>query len=457
MKAIGHFSRSSSFQVGALFTFLLTLGVLFVAYFLHLATNQVFLKESQVAIEAELDGLSRLYELHGVEAFNAALDAKVDPLKRNFFYAFKQDGSLTPRSDFLYWPQLGREAEREPVQYDPDHFDDSLMSGIDAVLMLKQVTLSDGSQLIVARDVHDLNVAQWVARTFGWLMIGTMILISGLSLWVGYYVVDRINRIADTTDRIVQEGALHERLPIDSSWDDLSQLSSALNRTLDELDQMVQSIKSVTDNIAHDLRTPLTRLRADIEHVSDHEHRSRLLKEVDGIMAMFKGLLRIADVESNKKRQAFAVYSLNTILEDVIELYGPVAEDKAINVQHQINPAMVEGDRDLLFQALANVLDNAIKFTPENGTITLVLSCHNREAIVHVCDSGPGIPQALTEKVTRRFFRADDSRNTAGYGLGLAMVNAVVKLHKGSLLFKENPHSEGSPGLCCSISLPLSA
>jgi len=457
MKAIGRFSRSSSFQVGALFTFLLTLGVLFVAYFLHLATNQVFLKESQVAIEAELDGLSRLYELHGVEAFSAALEAKKDPLKRNFFYATNTQNQLNKLSDFLYWPDLDYEAERAPLQVNPDDFEQPLLPGDKVALMLKKATLSDGSQLIVARDVEDLYVAQWVARTFGWLMIGTLILISGLSLWVGYYVVDRINRIADTTDRIVQEGALHERLPVDSSWDDLSQLSSALNRTLEELDQMVQSIKSVSDNIAHDLRTPLTRLRADIEQVTDPAHRKRLLKEVDGIMAMFKGLLRIADVESNKKRQAFAQHALNTIVEDVIELYSPLADEKDINIQHQVNRATVEGDRDLLFQAMANILDNAIKFTPVGGAVTLVVDSHNREAIIHICDSGPGIPRALTDKVTRRFFRADNSRNTSGNGLGLAMVNAVIKLHKGKLEFKENPHSDMSPGLCCTVTLPLSA
>lgn len=455
MKAIGHFARSSSFQVGALFTFMLTLGVLFVAYFLHLATKEVFLRESRVAVEAELSGLIRLYERQGVEAFQQVIAEKQTRRERNFYYALWTKDGLHSLSDFSSWSHLENSLEELPEQAELPRASPQLLPNDITKLLLKQVTLTDGNQFIVARDVHELAAAQWVARTFGWLMIATMLLISGLSLWVGYYVVDRINRIADRTNRIVQQGEFTERLPIDSSWDDLSQLSRALNRTLDELALTVQGIKSVSDNIAHDLRTPLTRLRGHIELITDEQQRQGLLVEVDGIMSMFRGLLRIAEVESKHQMQMFDTHNLSQIIHDVIDLYQPVAEEKRITVEQSIAQTDVFGDRDLLFQALANVIDNAIKFTPHGGTVTVVLNEDNNKVSIQVCDSGPGIDAELFEKVTQRFFRAEKSRNTKGNGLGLAMVSAVVKLHGGELRFSASSNNLQKRGLCCTIEIPI--
>jgi signal transduction histidine kinase len=445
LKAIGNFARSSSFQVGVFFTVLLTAGVLFVAYFLYLATEQVFVKESQVALQAELQGLTDVYELGGTAALKNIITERSLELDRPFYYAHVTEGEATDYSDFRYWRDAMKHgksvSEALPIT--------------NTKLMWQQTNLPDGTMLLVARDVNKLEKAQWVARTFGSLTIVTMLLISGLSLWVGYYVVQTINRIADTANNIIQEGKFDERIPIDSSWDDLSKLSVALNSALDELAQKVEGIRTVSDNIAHDLRTPLTRLRASIEGLDNAEQRQPLLLEVDNIMGMFRGLLRIADVESSQRMNAFAHHDLRTIVDDVIELYQPLAEDKHQHIHCQLGKVSVFSDKDLLFQAVANLLDNAIKFTPEHGSITITLREVMRSAILRICDSGPGVDEQTADKMTQRFFRADSSRNKAGNGLGLAMVDAVIKRHKGTIKFSVNPHNDKARGLCCTVELPV--
>lgn len=450
MKAIGNFARSSSFQVGVLFTLLLTLGVLFVAYFLYLATEDVFLKESQLALSAELNGLSYVYEYSGESAFASVIAAKQNETNRPFYYAHVKSGELRAYSDITDW-QGGENIEMMFA---------SRIGASESDIIWQAIQLFDNSSLLIARDVHDLEVAQWVARTFGTLTIASMLSISGLSLLVGFFVVKTINKIADTTNQIIQSGNFHQRIPVDSSWDDLSKLSIALNGALEALAQKVQSIKSVSDNIAHDLRTPLTRLRGHIECIQDENQKAMLINEVDTILAMFKGLLRIADIEASKHKASFSTHSIDTIINDVIDLYLPLAEDKHQHIQCDLQPVSSFCDRDLVFQALANLSDNAIKFTPEHGQIVFRLSENEGKVCIHICDSGPGVGEQQIPHLTQRFFRADASRHTAGFGLGLALVQAVAKRHGGSIRFTSNTankNGQASKGLCCELSFPVKA
>lgn len=440
--------------MGVIFSALLTVGVLFVAYFLYLATQDVFLKESNIALEAELQSLRRVFENEGREELATLIQAKSLVTDRPFYYAHIVENTPTSYSDLTQWSQS--DMQNVSLISDAQQFSDALpLAHTD--IMLKKTRLTDGSLLIVARDVHDLDVAQWVARTFGSLTIVTLLTIGGLSLWVGYYVVNTINKIADTANSIIHDGKFEQRIPIDSSWDDLSKLSLALNHALDELALKVDGIRTVSDNIAHDLRTPFTRLRAHVELVKDDHQKQALLGEVDTILNMFNGLLRIADVESSKHIKALSTIDLKQLLEDVVELYQPLAEEKQQTLQCVFNVKQVSADADLLFQAFANLIDNAIKFTPEGGEITLTLDDHMRHAVVRICDSGPGVESKHVEKLTQRFFRTDKSRQTAGFGLGLAMVDAVVKRHKGRLAFSSNPHCHEANGLCCTVELPLYA
>lgn len=445
MKAIGNFARSSSFQLGVLFTLLLTVGVLFVAYFLYLATEEVFLKESQIALKAELEGLSYIYEHVGEPAFTTLMEQKKNTSPRPFYYAHIKNNELSPYSDINVWQG------NKPIE---QLF--ALRIGVkESDVMLQSASLFDNSSLMVARDVHEIEIAQWVARTFGTLTIASMLSISGLSLLVGFFVVKTINKIADTTNQIIQSGNFQQRIPIDSSWDDLSKLSIALNGALEALAQKVYTIKSVSDNIAHDLRTPLTRLRGHIECIQDENQKVTLINEVDSILAMFKGLLRIAEIEASKHKASFSEHNIETIAKDVIELYLPLAEDKHQTIHCDLQPIHSYCDRDLVFQALANLVDNAIKFTPEHGNIDVRLKKDEANVCIYLCDSGPGVSEQQMAYLTQRFFRTDASRHTTGFGLGLAVVEAVAKRHGGSIVFSRNNAVRENKGLCCELRIPL--
>lgn len=323
------------------------------------------------------------------------------------------------------------------------------------------------------QQINSLNPQQvsevtQIATKFSGAIIGIMLCIVMLSFVVAFYVVSRINRSSDTITKIMNTGNLSARLEIDSSWDDLSKLSDVINRMLAALEEMVAGVKSVSDNIAHDLRTPLTRLRADLELSNETKDKHKLIAEVDNILSIFNGLLRIADIETEKQKSAFKDNNIAHIANDVLELYEALADDKNILISADINDCQLYSDRDLMFQAFANVLDNAIKFTPVGGKI--VLSLHensNQQLCFSVCDSGPGIPAEHLDQVTKRFYRVESSRTSKGNGLGLALVNAVVRLHGGELSFgqfnsnfdanqeransAENAHQ--TPGLCCKILL----
>jgi signal transduction histidine kinase len=330
-------------------------------------------------------------------------------------------------------------------------------------VMAKIMSFTNGYQLLIGRNIGDIEIVQRVGKTFGWVMIIILCLISATSIWVANYVVNRINLISDKADNIISTGRLTERLPVDSNWDDLSKLTMALNKMLDQFEYSVQSIKSVSDNVAHDLRTPLTRLRTHIEDMPDSDEKYALLKESDNLLSIFNSLLRIADIETDTKTSAFAEHDISQILEDVVDLYSPIIEECNLNLSLAFNETklMVFCDKDLIFQAFANVIDNAIKFNNPQGSIFIALdvvfknaSKTAQEILFKVYDSGTGASHKDFEKLTQRFYREDKSRNTVGNGLGLSLVLAIVKLHEGRIEFVDNPLNKAS-GFGCEIAFPL--
>lgn len=465
MPAIGAFRRSSSFVVGAVFTALLSVGIVFVAYFLVVASDDALLKESEAAIRAEMRGLAALHDVAGLAALQRLVARRSAQQKDGFLYGLRAlDGSALS-GNLPHWPEPDTESLAAGLLllemdcrelYGPS--DPAPFGSGRCDTMAKVLRLDSGYDLLVGRYVDDLALAQWVASTVGWVMIVILLLISVLSFWVGHYVVSRFNRISATMDDIVSTGNLARRLPVDSSWDDMSKLSQSLNKVLDELEHMVGGIKSVSDNIAHDLRTPLARLRGEIEVARmPEEERTRLLRDVDDLLDIFKALLRIAAIDSVSRRKAFARESFTAIVEDVVELYTPVAEEQALTMVADVEPAELCCDRDLLFQAVANVVDNAIKFTPAGGHVSICLTRQAEAVALEVCDTGCGIPEAEFENITRRFYRLEQSRTSAGNGLGLALVAAVVSLHQGTLNFsagKQDAGTAGGSGTCCKIVLP---
>jgi PAS domain S-box-containing protein len=205
-----------------------------------------------------------------------------------------------------------------------------------------------------------------------------------------------------------------------------------------QLEEALQEAKVVGDNIAHDLRTPLTRVRIRLERGREHastleEFRAvadQAIAGLDQLLTTITALLRITEIEHSRRRERFGEVQLAPLMCEVGDLYGPIAEDKGVTLWAEApDGATVQGDRDLLFEAVVNLVDNAVKFTPEGGRVELVLLCKEGETVIRVIDTGPGIPEIEREAVTKRFYRSDKSRNTKGLGLGLSMVAAIIKLH----------------------------
>lgn len=254
-----------------------------------------------------------------------------------------------------------------------------------------------------------------------------------LLVLVGYlisiFVVTRINRMANTANEIMSTGDLTKRLKIDSRWDDLSFLCQILNSMLDKIEQLMSGVQHITDTIAHDLRTPLARLRNKL----DTEKDDKLVHEVDGLLKTFNSLLSLSSIESGRQQLKFIDFDLQALIEDAVGLYEPLASEKEQTILLSTVAATYRGDRDLMFQVIANLLDNAIKFTPESGEIKVLLECDNGKCKVQVKDSGPGIPLESKDKVFERFYRDAKQQSSQGAGLGLSLVSAVLKLHKANI------------------------
>lgn len=284
------------------------------------------------------------------------------------------------------------------------------------------------------------------------LIILFMTLVVLTSYLISFFVVSRTNRIALTAQEIIQTGNLSQRLEVDSGWDDLSRMSDVLNAFLARNEELVEGIKRVSDNIAHDLRTPLTRLRNNLEMLrktsNDPSAVDALIEEADHLLGTFNALLRIARIETAQLRTQFGTLQLDQVLKDVTELYEPLAEQKKIALQLVVEEAVYTGDKDLLFQAFANLLDNALKFTPAGKSIRLILRKESASYICIIRDEGVGIPDVEKDKVFNRFYRSEASRHMSGNGLGLSLVAAVIKLHHGTIELQD-----AAPGLLVKITL----
>jgi signal transduction histidine kinase len=260
-------------------------------------------------------------------------------------------------------------------------------------------------------------------------------------------ILARIHSIRQTVLAIVQ-GDLSHRLPSLSSGDELETLSHTINGMLDQIEQLINGIRDVSNSIAHDLRTPLAELRSRLEELSlTRPSGEETFAEIDGAVAdvdrvirIFNALLRLAEIDTGMRRSGFVQVNANELAAEVVEFYSPAAEVKDVTLSFVSNgPVLVSGDPTLLAQAVGNLIDNALKYAGEQGSVTVGIQ-YSVDGAVEICvaDDGPGIPDTEKPKVTQRFYRGDASRGTPGVGLGLSLVQAVAKLHGGTLELTDN-------------------
>jgi signal transduction histidine kinase len=308
--------------------------------------------------------------------------------------------------------------------------------------------LADGNVLVIGRNIDERGeIGEIVAHALAIGIVPTL----ALAILVGIVLTRRARRrteqVARTVGKIVA-GDLRQRLPLHQVDDEFDQLARVINRMLDEIERLILEIAGVGDDIAHELRTPLTRMRAILERGRANAGSLEALQAVvdravgglDQSLATITALLRIAEIEHSRRLDGFGIVDLAGIVGEATDLYEPIAEDREIELVSATTAApTVRGDRDLLFEAVANLIDNAIKFTPMGGRVAVTLLERAGAAVIRIADSGPGIGPGERDAVTRRFYRSDKSRSQPGVGLGLTLVAAIAKLHDFSLTIADGP------------------
>jgi signal transduction histidine kinase len=283
-----------------------------------------------------------------------------------------------------------------------------------------------------------------------WSLGGALVLALTGGLFVTGRMLSRVDQVSRTARKIM-DGDLSRRMEKSGSGDEFDHLADSLNAMLDRIERLMIGMRLSTDSIAHDLRSPLTRLKSRIELAlrnppevdRDREALANVLSQTDAALAVFDSLLRIATAEAGMDAVDFKSFDLAALAQDVTELYRPLAEEKGIELELSADPsAEIRGQHELMAQAIANVLDNAVKFTSAGGRISVVVRHQNGAVVLTIADSGPGIPRADRQKVLERFVKLEGSRTGPGTGLGLSLVAAVAKLHGAVLRLGDN-----DPGL----------
>ncbi|MBI0536741.1 sensor histidine kinase [Roseomonas sp. KE2513] len=326
---------------------------------------------------------------------------------------------------------------------------------------LYRADLSNGDRLIVGRDVEErLRLRELLGRGLGWAASASCLIALIGALLLRRALQSRLRPAAETVQAIAQ-GDLSQRVPLSGKEDEFDRLGRTMNAMLDRIGTLMAGIRGVSDAIAHDLRTPVARARGRLEEALDGDAETMRraietgLADLDGMTRIFQAVLRITEAEAGARRAAFGSLDLAPLLADAAELYDAIAEARGVALRVDLPESLpLTGDRDLLLQAVANLLDNAVKFSPAGGVIRLSAGLSAGALRITVADEGPGLSPADRARAGERFFRADSARATPGYGLGLSLVRAVAGLHGGELVLTDTRPGASPPGLSATLILP---
>lgn len=312
-------------------------------------------------------------------------------------------------------------------------------------------TLTDTLTLYVGRDTAAMYFTrQRILHAFGWVVLGTCAFSILGGLFLGRRFMAQVDAITHTCERVIA-GNLNERIPLRGRGDEWDRLARAINEMLDRISALLENLQQVSSDVAHDLRTPLTRLRNRLETarekstgIADYSAAiSHALEDTDQLLSMFAALLRISQIEAGTRVQTFAPVELSGLLERMYQLFAPVAEDCGRQLSRELAGGLaIRGDEELLTQLFSNLIENALRHTPAGTKIRLGLAAANGEIVASVIDDGPGVPPQDHDKVLRRFYRGSSSRTSDGHGLGLSLVAAIAQLHGARLVL-----ADAGPGL----------
>jgi len=446
--------RSSTFRLAliAIGTFGLIVSAIFA--YVYWSTLSYVRDRSDRAIMTEQASLDDAYARSGRDGLTALIAQRIaNKGLADQVYLLVGPGSVVLAGNLKQWPP-------DTVGDGWTEFRISLPQLPSGTALVRAVTktLPGGDRLLVGRDISDLDGFMAQIRAAG---IAVVVLIIGLaaaaSIGVTRRTVGRIESI-NATSRAIMLSGLDQRIPLHGSHDEWDRVAENLNLMLDRIQTLMGDVKQVSENIAHDLRTPLTRMRGRLEKAyhaprngeGDAALIGDTIADLDAVLGMFASITRISEIETRARKGAFRTVNLVEIAGEVVELYDAAAEEVTTHLDLAGDPAvLVTGDRDLLFDAIANLVDNAIKHGRPGGRVTVTCDNDEGEAVISVADDGPGIPAEQHDRVFKRFYRLEQSRYTPGNGLGLSLVAAVASLHGAKIELRDNV-----PGLLCRLVFP---
>ncbi|MFV9972746.1 MAG: ATP-binding protein [Francisella endosymbiont of Hyalomma asiaticum] len=304
---------------------------------------------------------------------------------------------------------------------------------------------------IIFTALGDRVIEHIVPLSIGIFCTASVVIISYL---ISVFVVRKINHIASSAASIVNTQDFSQRIKSNTNWDDLSNLANILNILLANIEDLLLDIKSVSNNIAHDLKTPLTRLKnrlENLEHTNPSKDIVEALAECNQLLDIFNSLLRLNRLEHGRENLIKKRLDIKNIIDDAIELYEPIFEQKNIQLQTNILPRNLNIDKNLIFQSITSILDNCYKYSDHNTEISITTKIQPSKYIIEIADQGIGINNENTDKIFERFFREEKNRSQTGNGLGLSLVKKIIQLHDGNIIAKNN----NPQGLKIIISLSL--
>jgi signal transduction histidine kinase len=443
--------RSASLRFAALFGLVFALAALALVSFLWLSTAGLLDRQVEAAINADAQGLVERWSEGGIPALLLTIQERLgENVDDDAIYEVSDPLDQRVAGNLGTWPQV----VASPGMFYELHV---TRAGTRSLAEVRRYDLPGGFRLLVGRDVRGRVELR---RLLTNALFSSLLVVAGLGA-AGALVIRNLFRrmVAEVsaTAEAIAGGDLTPRVRRSGRGDEFDRMAESINTMLERIARLMDGVRQVSNAIAHDLRTPITRARTRLEDAALHASTAaelraaveRAVSDLDGVTAVFQALMRIAEIEVGARRSAFAEVDLGPVLADLTELYGAVAEAHGLALELRVPDTLVIlGDRDMLQQAVANLLDNAIKFSPDGGRICLSAEREGRQVRLVVADQGPGIPEADRPRAAERFFRGEAARSTPGSGLGLALVQAVALLHEGTLSL-EDAH----PGLRAIITL----
>lgn len=456
--------KSTAVRLSALYILLFAICAATLVFYVTAMSERLLTGQIRDAVAQEVTQVQRAYDAGGMNLLLRTMERRARQPGANLYLIAGPSGDILAGNVASVQPGVFEEEGWTSVPFMYQRYTDS---GVVRHMAIANIfVLDNGLRVLIGRDLGEPERFRVLVRQA--LMIALAIMgLGAIIIWfgIGRNALKRIDRMSDAGKKIMA-GDLSQRLPVAGSGDEFDRLSVSLNNMLERIEKLNEGLRQVSDNIAHDLKTPLTRLRnkaADALDIEDGEVRrgalEGIISESDQLIRTFNALLMISRVEAGSVAAEMSPIELSAIVADSAELYEPVADEAGMALTSEIEPSIeIQGNRELIGQAIFNLLDNAIKYSADTegaGSVSVKLSRRPDGICLSVADHGPGVPPDRREDVVKRFVRLDESRSKPGTGLGLSLVEAIMELHGGTLeLSDTEPGHPERPGLTVSMVFP---